>query len=144
MNLKESGMIMTTNMTFSNAELEFGKVYTSYIYFEENNKQGKYRPVILYKNTEDGKITVFKVSSQLHTPFNQKYGYPLKDWKECGLKKPSVVDIHPKDIIEINSKHLNKIVGEITDKDKIGLLESFVKINKQLINEKHRSTELEK
>ncbi|WP_079707681.1 hypothetical protein [Paraliobacillus ryukyuensis] len=131
---------MTKSM-ISISDLEFGKIYISFVYFDENDSDGKKRPVILFKNNKDT-ATLFKVSSKLDTPFNQKYGYFIKDWEQTGLNKPSVVKAHPNDIFESPISQLNTIIGELSDRDKIGLLEKHIEINRYLLRKRNNNLEL--
>jgi hypothetical protein len=123
-------MKMMKHMTSSN--LEYGKIYTAFVKFKISDKEGKYRPVILFQNQENENLTVFQVSSQTDSPFNLKNGYQIKDWQQAGFKKPSVANLHPKDLIELKPQQLKSVVGELTDFDKIGLLEKFISIQKRL------------
>lgn len=115
-------------------KLEFGKVYTAYIVFKDNITEGKRRPVILFQNQENDYITAFQVSSQVKTPFNKKYGYEIIDWEKTGFKKPSIANLHPKDLLELKSTDLKVIVGELTDRDKVGLLEKYISVQRRIRN----------
>lgn len=114
------------------SNLEFGKIYTAFVYFNVSETKGKPRPVILFRNQADENITAFQVSSKLNSPFNKKYGYIIVDWKETGLKNSSVANLHPKDLLELKSSDLKTVVGELSDRDKIGLLEKYTSIIKNI------------
>ncbi|WP_025731511.1 type II toxin-antitoxin system PemK/MazF family toxin [Heyndrickxia ginsengihumi] len=126
---------MTKHTISSDYKLELGKVYTAFVVFGTNHTEGKRRPVIIFQNQENNKITAFQVSSKIDTPFNKKFGYKIKDWEETGLKKPSVANLHPKDLLELEASDLKVIVGELTDRDKVGLLEKYITVQKKIQRE---------
>lgn len=137
---------MTKPTMSSEFELKFGKIYTAFIFFKSNLNEGKRRPVIVFQNQENDNLTAFQVSSQVDTNFNKKYGYKILDWKVAGLKKPSVANLHPKDLLELKKSDLKIIVGELSDRDKVGLLEKYISVQKviQLQKQRKRDNMLER
>lgn len=137
---------MTKPTMSSEFELKFGKIYTAFIFFKSNLNEGKRRPVIVFQNQENDNLTAFQVSSQVDTNFNKKYGYKILDWKVAGLKKPSVANLNPKDLLELKKSDLKIIVGELSDRDKVGLLEKYISVQKviQLQKQRKRDNMLER
>lgn len=128
---------MMKNSMSSNDDLKYGKIYTAFVYFDQKLSKGggKKRPVILFLNQENEDLTAFQVSSQIDTHFNRKYGFEIVDWKEAGFKKPSVANLHPKDLLELKKDNLKTVVGELSEIDKVGLLEKYIHIQKQVQRE---------
>lgn len=108
-------------------DLETGSLYTCYIYHDNPEVHGekKSRPIVVLED-RDKKIG-FKVSTQVDKPFNKKYGYRLKDWKEAGCHSESVIVCYPKDRFEVKPEHIGYKLGEVTERDMIGFLTKLVK-----------------
>jgi hypothetical protein len=138
-------MRTTRRMTSSN--IEFGKIYTAFIYFKSSNdsvlEEGKRRAVIIFTYGSNDQITAFQISSQINTPFNKKYGYELKDWAAAGLKKPSIVNLHPKDKLDLVKEDLKNIVGELLIDDKRGLLVKYTSVQ-DILKKRQKRNELER
>lgn len=116
-----------------NNEIKNGDVYIAFVRYAEErfnneNPHGKVRPVVIFEYPEESKLFACKVSSQVDKPIKQKLGYVLKDWKEAGFIKPSVVACDRENIREIDKNTILKFVGRLTDRDIKGMLIKHIKV----------------
>lgn len=70
----------------------------------------KRRPALILSDFNDGDVIVCRITSQIYNTQNDIY---IEDWKDAGLKLPSVIRVHKlatlsKDMVEL-------IMGEIDD-----------------------------
>ncbi len=56
-----------------------------------NGKTIKKRPAIVIPDTNDGDIVVVRIASQL---FNTEFDIIVENWRDSGLKLPSVIHLH--------------------------------------------------
>jgi mRNA interferase MazF len=80
----------------------FGKIVLIRFPFADGNSY-KRRPALLINDFNDGDILVCRITSQI---YKTKYDLYIDDWKESGLKLPSVIRVHKlatleKDMVEI-------------------------------------------
>ena len=74
----------------------------------------KKRPALLIRDTHDGDIIVCRITSKIHnSPFDVK----LEEWKESGLKLPSVIRIHK--IATMEREMAERKIGTINKKAEI-------------------------
>lgn len=98
-------------------------IYIANVPFDEG-AGSKVRPALLIE-IERERVKVFKVTSQYEnksTRIKRLY-YPIKKWKEAGLKKRSYVDTHK--IYRLTKKWVfsQQPIGKLTDTDRLGLFE---------------------
>ncbi len=110
-----------------------GEVYIAFVNFVEDlhnkeNARGKVRPVVIFEVPEDNKLYACKVSSKVDKPIKKRYGYVLQDWKEAGIKSPSVVACDSENIREIDPTSIKKYVGQLTERDIRGMLVKHIKV----------------
>lgn len=105
-----------------------GECFLAYVNFNEK-KGGKVRPVVLIYDNEENQFYAFSVTSQINKPKNQKYGYIVKDWKEAGLDKPSIIKCNKEDMYKAKKPfQLIKKIGNLTIRDLEGFLIKQIKI----------------
>lgn len=89
-------------------------IVSAKIYFEDS-KQFKYRPVLCIA-VKGNDVVVRKMTGK--TVRNNYPGeYPLKDWKQEGLNKSTVVRMSKH--ITIPKSHIKGVIGHLTKRDKI-------------------------
>ena len=87
-------------------------VLSAKIYFE-GSKKYKYRP-ILFIYSKGNVIFARKMTSK--PPRNSYPGeYQLKDWKQAGLDKPTVVRMSK--YVVVNKNEIKSVVGHLSDED---------------------------
>lgn len=98
-------------------------IYIANVPFDERTGS-KIRPALVIK-VESRKVIVFKVTSQYKNKSAQikKLYYPIKEWKEAGLKKKSYVDTHKMYRLAKKWIFRHQPVGKLTDIDRLGLYE---------------------
>ncbi len=68
----------------------------------------KKRPAIIIKDTKDGDVVVARITSQL---INTEFDVFIENWRESGLKLPSVIRLHKLASLEKNI--IDAILGKI-------------------------------
>ncbi|MCA1747919.1 MAG: type II toxin-antitoxin system PemK/MazF family toxin [Bacteroidales bacterium] len=63
---------------------------------------------MIINDFEDGDVIVCRITSQIYTSRNDIY---INDWKESGLKLPSVIRVHK--IAALEKNLVEKIMGRI-------------------------------
>lgn len=104
---------------------EFGDIVLLKFPFTDG-KSFKKRPALVINDYDDGDIIVCRITSQI---YDTKNDYFLGNWREVGLKLPSVVRAHKivtldKSIVESqlgkldekSKKEINKILKKLTSK----------------------------
>ncbi|MCU9601732.1 type II toxin-antitoxin system PemK/MazF family toxin [Pallidibacillus thermolactis] len=124
---------MTASKENKQKQMENGDVYIAFVRYAEdinndNNPKGKVRPVVIFKDPEDNKLYACKVSSRVDKPLERKFGYIIKDWKEAGFSKPSIVACNRENIREINKTAIHRYIGRLTDRDIKGMLIKHIKV----------------
>jgi PemK-like, MazF-like toxin of type II toxin-antitoxin system len=132
-----------------NDEIKTGEIYIAFVRYVEDklkdNPRGKVRPVVIFEDEEENKIFACKVSSQVNKPLKQKLGYEVKDWKEAGFTKPSIIACDKENIREIEPKNIKKRIGCLTDRDIKGMFIKRIKVaNMEYKRELEKHNELER
>ena len=70
----------------------------------------KKRPAIIIKDTKDGDVVVARITSQL---INTEFDVFIENWRESGLKLPSVIRLHKLASLEKNIYHPLKLAFNI-------------------------------
>jgi len=123
-------------MSLKTNTLETGQLYTAFLRYQNDDgtflpdNQGKPRPVLLIQDPVDKKFYLHKVTGQVHKSLNKKYGYEVEDWKEAGLKSPSIVKCNIDNRFEIESNTLRKCFGKLSENDLIGFTSKLVKVRR--------------
>lgn len=105
-----------------------GECFLAYVNFNEK-KGGKVRPVVLIHDKEENQFFACSVTSQINKPKNQKYGYIVKDWKEAGLDRPSIIKCNKEDMYKVKKPfQLIKKIGNLTIRDLEGFLIKQIKV----------------
>lgn len=110
-------------------------VVSTYIAYVQDARNGKRRPVLVLRSLNNGKILrVLVITSKYHNKSHQiqKRYYPIHNWKQCGLSKPSYIDI-TKHCTLITSVFKTKLIGHLPFKDVMGLM-NFIKNYKKDVN----------
>lgn len=101
-------------------------IYIANVPFDEGNGS-KVRPALVIE-VEKERVIVFKVTSQYERKSVQiqRMYYPIKQWREAGLRKQSYVDTHK--MYRLNKKWIfsQRPIGKLTALDRLGLF-SFVR-----------------
>lgn len=115
------------------SELKNGDVYIAFVrYAEDINKdeepKGKVRPVVIFEDPAENKLFACKISSRIDKPIEKKFGYIIKDWKEAGLKKPSIIACNRENIREIDKTAIHRYIGRLTERDIKGMLIKHIRV----------------
>lgn len=96
-------------------------VISIYITFEDSNL-GKKRSVLVLE-ADQNTFSILRLTSQYEnkSPRIKQQYYPIKDWRQIGLRKPSYVDIGS--VIQIDRKTQKRFykIGSLTTNDIEGL-----------------------
>lgn len=123
-------------MSSNSPSFQNGDCYTAYIRYQHNDgtfisgNKGKPRPVVIIQDPTDQKFYAFKVTGQVHKPFNKRNGYSLNDWNESGFNKPSIVKCNTDNRFEIDPTNLGRKFGKLTENDLRGFLTKLIKVRK--------------
>lgn len=108
-----------------------GEVFFAYMEYKDvGGGRGKKRPVVVIKDENTGLFQALKITSQVDKRMNHKYGYKLKDWKDSGLYKPSIVKCNEKDIENIKPENIVRKMGDLTKRDMMGLLVKLIQVRR--------------
>lgn len=68
-------------------------IAVAFIKYENEEHQGKTRPVLIYKQ-DDAHYQLFKITSKFSTKSKriQRFYYEIREWKHSGLDQPSWID----------------------------------------------------
>lgn len=101
-------------------------IYIANVSFDEGTGS-KIRPALVIE-IEYKKVKVFKVTTKYKNKSSQirRLYYPIKEWKEAGLKKKSYVDTHKLYRLTKDWVFSRRPIGQLTDVDRLGLFE-FIK-----------------
>jgi len=72
----------------------------------------KLRPAIVLKDTNDSDFILARVTSQSR---QAEYDLDVKDWKEAGLLKPSVIRVHK--LASLETKLVKRTMGKLSTSD---------------------------
>ena len=96
-------------------------VVSIFVTFVDSNK-GKTRPALVVK-TDETTLTILRITSKYENKSNtiKKQYYPIKEWQQAGLYKPSYIDVGS--TIKINKDLQKKLykIGTLTITDIKGL-----------------------
>lgn len=83
---------------------------------------GKRRPVYII-DADNGIITFFKVTSKYAEKSDaiKRWYYPIQNWRECGLRKPSYIDTISTGQIMIDAGINVDIIGHLALADQDGV-----------------------
>ena len=93
--------------------LNFGDIVLLKFPFTDS-KTFKRRPALIINDFNDGDIIVCRITSQIYKTQNDVM---IDDWKESGLKLPSVIRVHKiatleKDMVELSLGKVDKSIKE--------------------------------
>jgi hypothetical protein len=79
---------------------------------------GKRRPVIIMSQN-DKIVSVFSITSQYinKSAFIRSYYFPITDWKEAGLNKPSFIDTIDVVLLSAETLKTAQPIGRLTQND---------------------------
>lgn len=94
-------------------KLSFGEIVLLKFPFTDGSSF-KRRPAIVIQDTSDGDIIVCRITSQI---YHTNYDILIKEWRESGLKLPSVIRIHKiatldKSLVELKMGEINSTLKE--------------------------------
>lgn len=114
-----------------------GDIYRIFVAFE-GTQQGKERYTVEVGQMKLGLVVLDSITSKYtnKSEFIKKQYYPIKDWQQAGLQKPSYIDIKSSHTYDLNEviKH-GKFTGQLTLRD-IQDLAEFIKTYKQRLKER--------
>jgi len=117
--------------------MSVGDIYRIFVAFGDT-QQGKERYTVEVGQVKLGLVVLDSITSKYtnKSEFIKKQYYPIKDWRQAGLQKPSYIDIKSSYTYEIHEviKH-GKFTGQLTLRDVQDLAE-FIKTYKQRLQEK--------
>jgi mRNA interferase MazF len=94
-------------------KLNFGDIVFLKFPFTDG-KTYKRRPALVITDSNDGDIIVCRITSKI---YNSKQDVLINDWKNCGLKLPSIIRIHK--IATLEKELVELVIGEIDNPLKI-------------------------
>ena len=71
-------------------KLSFGEIVLLKFPFSDRQKHKK-RPALVILDTDDSDIIVCRITSKLT---DTEFDFKVENWKECGLRLPSVIRLH--------------------------------------------------
>ena len=83
----------------------------------------KRRPALVLNDTQDGDIIVCRITSQI---YQTNHDILIKDWRESGLKLPSIIRIHK--IATLDKSLVEVKIGELSAPLKESIKERLAKI----------------
>ena len=107
-------------------------IHNCYVEFVEGNN-GKFRPILIldWDNTKPGYVLFYKTTTQYdNKPKHiRKWYYPIKDWKQANIYKPSYIDIFKEEALEVEVLIADKghYRGRLTDRDIIDFTNFYSK-----------------
>lgn len=102
-------------------------IYEVKVYFEDNPKKYKVRPVVVMNVLDINTCTITEITSiaPSHPPkYYDQFKEPILKWREVGLDKKSYAKVHK--TYNINTSSLYKYIGVMDDID-------FIKIYNRII-----------
>ncbi|MBP1045648.1 hypothetical protein I6N96_05110 [Enterococcus sp. BWM-S5] len=101
-------------------------VYFTWFEFEENNEEGKERPVVVIDYDEETFVYeimgIYSEKSKYdYPPLTEKF-YKIKDWESAGLKVPSYIDVSRSVEVSFNGLFQSPYRGQLSKRDVVGLL----------------------
>ena len=111
----------------------YGNIHDAYIAFQDDPTSGKQRPILILKKREEFQYLIYQITtSEPETPFQKRTRYELEDWKIANLDKKSFIKIYPEDARVITDSELSQHRGCLTEKDKLGLKNHILALQKHL------------
>lgn len=83
-----------------------------------DGKSFKRRPALVINDFDDGDIIVCRITGQIYKTQNDFY---LPNWKDVGLKLPSVVRIHK--IASLDKSMVETIMGKLDESSKTAIIQ---------------------
>ena len=110
------------------------EIYIADVPFDDED-DSKIRPALVVK-VSDERVNIFKVTTKFKNKSKKirRLYYPIKKWKESGLKELSYVDTHRTYNISQNAVFNRKPIGKLDNGDIVGLFEFIQKITKESKN----------
>lgn len=116
--------------------MSIGDIYRIFVAFVDT-QQGKERYTVEVGQIKLGLIVLDSITSKYEnkSDFIKRQYYPIKDWQQAGLQKPSYIDIKSSHTYEISEviKH-GRFTGQLTLRD-VQDLAKFIKTYKQRLTE---------
>lgn len=117
---------------------ETGQCFIMYVEFRDNDgnflepRQGKKRPVVVFKDPLDDAVYACQTTSQVNKPHYRKNGVLIQDLKEAGLKKDTIIrlEYHSRYKIE-NPEDLKGPIGKLSERDIDNFLEKLIKVRQK-------------
>lgn len=101
-------------------------IYYAIVYFEELNKY-KIRPILLLEDKDQ--FNMFYINKITSQNTGYKYDYPIKKWKEIGLKAPSYIKLAYE--YTIDKKQIKSKIGDLQAED----IEGMTKLKAKMLEE---------
>lgn len=111
-----------------------GDIYKIFVAFG-NTKEGKERYTVEVGQVKLGLVVLDSITSKYtnKSEFIKKQYYPIKDWRQAGLKMPSYIDIKSGQSYELTEvMKYGKFTGQLTLRD-IQDLAEFIQTYKQRV-----------
>lgn len=120
---------------------ETGQCFIMYVEFRDNDgnylepRQGKNRPVVIFKDPSDNNIFACQTTGQIDKPLYRKNGVLIQDFQEAGMKKETIIrlEYHSRYKIE-NPENLKGPIGKLSERDIDNFLEKLVKVRQREYN----------
>lgn len=101
-------------------------IYFTCFEFEENNEEGKERPVVVIDSDEETYayeiMGVYSEKSKYDFPPLSEKFYKIKDWQTAGLSVPSYIDVSRSVEASFNELFQAPYRGQLSRRDVLGLL----------------------
>ena len=107
-------------MTMNEFEQQYlGEIYLLKFPFSDG-KNYKKRPILVILDTGDNDMVVCRITSKI---YNTEFDFKIEDWKESGLKLPSIIRLHK--IATLEKDLIDKKLGQINEELKQQIKEKF-------------------
>ena len=133
-----------------NRDIESGECFTALITFkningknvsQQDNENGKSRPIVVMKDPDDNIYYAHNVTSRVDNPFNKRNGYLLSDHQDAGFKKPSIIKCDENNTFVIDPSTLREPFGKLKEEDLHGFLERLEQVRER---EQKKENEMER
>lgn len=103
-------------------KLSFGEIVLLKFPFTDRRNYKK-RPALILLDTDDGDIIVCRITSKL---YDTEFDFEVENWKECGLRLPSVIRLHK--IASLEKNIVEQTIGTIKKNMKQKLKDKFTNL----------------
>lgn len=98
-------------------------IYIANIPFDDSN-QSKFRPALLI-DIDKSTVLVYKITSKYQNKFDRimDFYYPIVNWRDAHLRKPSYVDVHKTYRLPQSVVFKHQPIGMLSEYDVVALFD---------------------